>query len=378
MKKTGKMGLNLDSDSAKLTRQLRNEELVRGTHRARLIVRGPWIAGLILAAAMTHAGELGIGPPTVESGYYRVPIVISAEQQGVAALNFRLSYDAGVFEPVAVEAGASALASGKQVTGNVAQPGEYVVVMMGFNQTAVNEGVVANVVLRQMGEPEEGLSRLTILDTALSTWEGGEIPSEGGTRVLHMGESAQEQTESSESETPESSETTDEIQPEAEDATETRSGNGRIAQLALADDSPAAGTQAKEQGLDNVPENTGTRKQEEDADARLAAAGADAEAARKATESVVPGQAGDVTTESVLGTTGVTAGAPGADGHSGGPANQADTVEKQRDRELLGGSESSRDMPRKTARPVRVIAAASVLIILGAALAWLSWKRSRS
>lgn len=119
-----------------------------------------------------------------------IPVVLSGGADGVAALDFRVSYDPTVFEPIDIVAGAAATAAQKQVTGNAPSPGEYIVVMMGLNQTTVSQGEIAQLVLRQIGHPEEGVSRLTVLDTTLATWDGTELPSEGGTRVVRTEQTA--------------------------------------------------------------------------------------------------------------------------------------------------------------------------------------------
>ena len=89
------------------------------------------------------AGTVTPGNPRVESDRYEVPIYLSGTGNEVAALNFSLSYDPAVFQPVSISPGASASAAGKLVTANLAEPGNYIVVMMGFNQTPVTNGEVA-------------------------------------------------------------------------------------------------------------------------------------------------------------------------------------------------------------------------------------------
>ena len=162
---------------------------------------------MILLAGVSEwagAGNIGIGTPTVEDGQVVLPIHLGATEEGVAALNFRLSYDANVFEPVGLQPGQAAQQASKQVTGNMPSPGDYVVVMMGFNQSTVNTGDVAYVTFRQIGESDGGLSRFIVQDTTLARWDGTEMPSEGGTRVVRL--------EDGQTETPENPET-----PETQD-----------------------------------------------------------------------------------------------------------------------------------------------------------------
>lgn len=138
----------------------------------------------------SDAGVLLPGTPRVEDTQYVIPVVLSGSADGVAALDFRVQYDPQVFEPVTISTGAAAAAAQKQVTGNTPSPGDYIVVMMGLNQTTVSQGEIARLVFRQVGEAEEGVSRLTVLDTTLATWDGTELPSEGGTRVVRTDQPA--------------------------------------------------------------------------------------------------------------------------------------------------------------------------------------------
>jgi hypothetical protein len=142
---------------------------------------------------------LTIGQPTVENDRYSFPVVLLGSDEGVAALNFSFHYDPAVFVPVGAQPGQAAANANKQVTGNAPEPGQYVVVMMGVNRDSVMEGTVAQVVMRQVGEPVEGVSRVTLDETAMATFEGMALPSRGDSRAVRMGESAPPE----EAETPE-------------------------------------------------------------------------------------------------------------------------------------------------------------------------------
>ncbi len=141
---------------------------------------------LILGPVVARAGTLSLGEPTVEDGQYVFPVVLQGENN-VASLNFTLSYDATLFTPVTAEPGLQALRAGKQVAANVAVPGEYIVVVLGLNQTALASGEVARIGLEPIGIPS-GETRLDLVDTSLASWEGPEIPSEGTGRSLSLGE----------------------------------------------------------------------------------------------------------------------------------------------------------------------------------------------
>ena len=147
---------------------------------------GEVVAGLyvILVSATVYAGTLTPGKPRVESDRYEVPIYLSGAANDVAALDFSLAYDPAVFQPVSISPGAAASAAGKLVTANLPEPGKYIVVMMGFNQTPVANGEVARIVLERVGSAPQGETKLTVGDTTLSTWEGVELPAEGGSAAL--------------------------------------------------------------------------------------------------------------------------------------------------------------------------------------------------
>jgi hypothetical protein len=140
----------------------------------------------ILVSATAFAGTLTPGKPKVESDHYEVPIFLNGAGDQVAALNFSLAYDPAVFQPVSISPGAAADAAGKLVTANLPEPGKYIVVMMGFNQTPVANGEVARIVLERVGTSPQGETKLTVSDPTLSTWEGVEVSAEGGAASVTM------------------------------------------------------------------------------------------------------------------------------------------------------------------------------------------------
>lgn len=143
-------------------------------------------AWALLSAGTTLAGTLSLGTPTVQGSQYTFPVYLRGEGEGVAALDFRLGYDPTVFSPVSVQPGPAALSAQKQVSSNVAEPGEYIVVLMGFNQNTVEPGAVAEVVLQKIGNPESGQSELLIAEPTMATSEGVEIDSAGTPRVVRF------------------------------------------------------------------------------------------------------------------------------------------------------------------------------------------------
>ncbi len=139
---------------------------------------------MVTLSATVYAGTLTPGKPRVESDRYEVPIYLNGAGNEVAALDFSLTYDPAVFQPVSISPGAVASAAGKLVTANLPEPGNYIVVMMGFNQTPVANGEVARIVLERVGSSGQSETTLTVNSPTLSTWEGVEVPAEGGAAAV--------------------------------------------------------------------------------------------------------------------------------------------------------------------------------------------------
>ena len=137
---------------------------------------------------LASAGTLSLGKPVVQNNQYTFPVNLQGDAEGVAALDFRLSYDPAVFSPVSAQTGHSAVTAQKQISSNVAEPGEFVVVMMGFNQNEVQPGTVVELVLEKIGEPASGQSELLIAEPTMATYEGVELDSSGQARVVRFGE----------------------------------------------------------------------------------------------------------------------------------------------------------------------------------------------
>lgn len=152
------------------------------------------LLGLVSLAAT--AATLRLGPPEVSANQYRFPVYLQGNADGVAALDFRLAYDPAVFSPVSAHSGPSAASAQKQVSSNVSSPGEFVVVMMGFNQNAVAPGEVIQIVLEKIHDPAEGQSILRIAEPTMATVDGTEIDSRGLARTVQFGQPKdQEETE---------------------------------------------------------------------------------------------------------------------------------------------------------------------------------------
>lgn len=141
---------------------------------------------LALLSVPLPAGTLRLGPPVVRNNQYTFPVYLQGNANGVAALDFRLAYDPAVFSPVSASSGASAVQAQKQISSNVAEPGEFVVVMMGFNQNSVRPGEVVALVMEKIGEPADGQSTLRINEPTMATIEGVEIDSNGLARTVRF------------------------------------------------------------------------------------------------------------------------------------------------------------------------------------------------
>ncbi len=159
-------------------------------------------------------GLLDIGQPTVEDSRYTVPIVLRDGGGEVAALNFRLRYDPALFQPLGAASGPAALAANKMVTANMPTPGEYIVVMMGLNQSTLEGGEVARITLERIAETAyTDKTELSVSEPTLATWEGIELPVRGGSRRIAFGSPPEEEDK----ETAEEGEGPDEQAPGKQD-----------------------------------------------------------------------------------------------------------------------------------------------------------------
>ncbi|MBX3179864.1 MAG: hypothetical protein KF886_21140 [Candidatus Hydrogenedentes bacterium] len=152
-------------------------------------VRKPILCTLALLALPALASTLRLGEPAIQGNQYTFPVYLQGDNPGVAALDFRLAYDPAVFSPVSAQAGPSAAGAQKQVSSNIAAPGEMIVVMMGFNQNTVTGGQVAEIVLQRVQNPSSGSSILRINEPTMATAEGEAITSRGLARTVRFDES---------------------------------------------------------------------------------------------------------------------------------------------------------------------------------------------
>ncbi|HOV74497.1 MAG TPA: cohesin domain-containing protein [Candidatus Hydrogenedentes bacterium] len=140
----------------------------------------PWIFAVAAAIPIVAfaQGVLQIGEPTVESNQVTIPVYLGGNVgAGVAAADFRITYDPQVLRPVSAIAGSAAADADKRVMANEAASGEYVVVMMGMNQTALTSGEIARVVMERTPNAGPGQWKLGLSRPTLSTTDGGIIES---------------------------------------------------------------------------------------------------------------------------------------------------------------------------------------------------------
>jgi len=122
-------------------------------------------------------GTLQLGEATIENNQVIVPVWLSGEVGGgVAALNFRLNYNPEYLRPLSAMAGTAAQGAGKQVFAN-AKDGEYIIVMVGMNETACSTGEVARIVLQQVGDGDTSQWGLGISNPGLASPDGEVIES---------------------------------------------------------------------------------------------------------------------------------------------------------------------------------------------------------
>lgn len=143
------------------------------------------ILAVCLVMPVAAAGSLRVGSPAFDGDQVILPVLLDGDvESGVAAIDFRLNYDPEVLRPVSTRTGEAAANASKQVQANLANPGEYVVVMMGMNQNTVAPGEVAHIVMEQVGEPQNGRSSVRISRTTFASAEGMEIPSQGSSGAI--------------------------------------------------------------------------------------------------------------------------------------------------------------------------------------------------
>jgi len=152
-------------------------------------------AFLLLLAALAapiwaQAGTLSLGQPSVEGTQYVFPVALGGADAQVSALDFRLQFDPRVFVPISATAGPAALAANKMVSANNSAPGQFVVVMMGLNQSTIPSGLVASVLFQRTGDGDgAAATTVGIADLTLAGPDGNELPASGSSVSVPLRES---------------------------------------------------------------------------------------------------------------------------------------------------------------------------------------------
>jgi len=137
------------------------------------------VLGFLLATATAQgSGTLQLGEPTVEQDRITVPVVLGGDLSGgVSAMDFRFRYNPEALQPVSVVAGTAAERADKRVMSNQRTPGEYAVVMMGFNQSSCGSGEAIRIVLQRLQGPDQKWN-LSLSDPTMSSVDGRLIESQ--------------------------------------------------------------------------------------------------------------------------------------------------------------------------------------------------------
>ncbi|GMW00510.1 MAG: hypothetical protein AMXMBFR84_16470 [Candidatus Hydrogenedentota bacterium] len=153
---------------------------------AHFVVRLTVLLSFFTPVFVAWAGQLALGTPIVEGNEISIPVVLNSNTgKGVAAMNFTVSYDPAVLEPKSALQGTAAVPADRQLHANLAEPGSYVVVMMGLSQQTVTEGEVARLLFQRKDANVESTA-LSLVNTAFAALDGTEVPSYGSDAVLQF------------------------------------------------------------------------------------------------------------------------------------------------------------------------------------------------
>jgi len=156
------------------------------------------LLGFLLATATASGGTLQLGEPTVENDSIIVPVLLGGELSGgVGAMDFRFRYNAEALQPVSVAPGNAALSADKRVMSNMQSPGEYSVVMMGFNQTACGPGEAVRIVLQRLQSSDKNWG-LELVEPTMSSIDGYAIETRVLPAAIEPGGSEQPESEENE------------------------------------------------------------------------------------------------------------------------------------------------------------------------------------
>jgi len=137
------------------------------------------IVALALVTSVAYGASLSLGTParSDDNGTLRYPVHLHVDAgEDVSGVEFHLRYNPKHLTLVAIEPGASAIASGKDAHFGRRSAREGVVLIMGLNQRAIASGVVAECAFEAMAPEAATTSALTLTDATLSDPYGVPIP----------------------------------------------------------------------------------------------------------------------------------------------------------------------------------------------------------
>lgn len=134
-----------------------------------------------------RAATLRLGQPTVEHERISIAVFLDGDaSEAPAAMDFRLRYDPAVLRVVGAETGVQAQQAGKRLIANTPVNGQYVVLIMNFNQQTIAPGHVATLSLAQSGPAAAATTLVQLTAPTLSTMEGMAMPVEGSEVIVSL------------------------------------------------------------------------------------------------------------------------------------------------------------------------------------------------
>ncbi len=150
------------------------------------------VAALLFATAVPlHAATLSVGSATVTPGQsLSIPVSLEgAPGEAVASLQFDIVFDAEVIAVSDASPGTAAAAAGKDALFAPQELGRVRVIVFGLlSQTAIGDGVVADLSLQIDSQAPGGLYPLSLSNVVLSDPQGASVPVSTMTGHLTLGQ----------------------------------------------------------------------------------------------------------------------------------------------------------------------------------------------
>src|SRR5581483_9753691 len=108
-----------------------------------------------------------------------LPVSFSGSGNSISALQWTINYSAGDFANVDVSVGPPAAATSKSVQCSAASAGQYACVVMGLNQDAIADGVIATVNLTVSAGTTNSSSTILLTNALATTPDGITVPLAG-------------------------------------------------------------------------------------------------------------------------------------------------------------------------------------------------------